>query len=459
MSSSSVNSRRAELKELWKLAIPLSIAQLGQSLMGFVDTAVLARAGLAELSAVALSNVILFVAISLGMGVMMGLDPLVSQAFGAHHEGRARTLLRQGSYLAVLAGVVLALLLVAGVYLLPVLGVRMVELRQMQDYITWRAPGLPLLLLFFTARAYLQGVGRAGALVVSTVVANVVNLVAAVLLVFGGAGLPEFLGPLRSIPALGVKGAALATTLCTALQWVIVMVAVRRIPLTGQESTRRLEWANVRQTLKLGLPIALQIMADEGIYAVLGLLARGLGPESLSAFQIVLSYSIFSFSVTSAIGNAGSVRVGWAVGAGNASQVRRSGRMALGSGALFMTCSALLFSTFPHALARLIGAPPEVLPMLVPLLMVTALFQLSDGVLGVGSGILRGMGETRFTSVAVMMGHYLVGLPVALTLSYGLGYGVVGLWGGQCAGLTAMALALIWRFERLSVGELKPVQV
>lgn len=456
MSPPTVTSRGAELRELWKLAIPITIAQVGHSLMGFVDTAILARAGLAELSAVAISNAVFFVVISLGAGLIMGLDPQVSQSFGAGNEARARTLLWHGSYLAVVAGILFAVPLVLGLHLLPHLGLDFVELPQMREYITWRAPGLPLLLLFFTARAYLQGVGRTSVLVLSTVIANIVNLVVATLLVFGGAGLPEYAGPLREVPALGIKGAALSTTLCTALQWLIVSQAVRRVP--GAVPAPRPQWAMMLPTLRLGFPIALQIMADEGIYAVSGMLARGFGPESISAFQIAISYSIFSFSVTSGIGNAGSVRVGWAVGAGNPQQVRQSGRMALASGAAFTAFSALVFAVFPHQLIRLIGAPPEVVPMLVPLLLVTALFQFSDGVLGVGAGVLRGMGETRFTSVAVTVGHFLVGLPVGLFLGYGLGYGVVGIWGGLCAGLTTMALALLWRFERLSSGALQPLQ-
>ncbi|WNG49639.1 MATE family efflux transporter [Archangium minus] len=453
-----VTSRRAELRELWKLALPIAIAQAGQSLMGFVDTAVLARAGLAELAAVAFSNAIFFLVSGFGAGMMMGLDPLVSQAFGAGNESRTRALLWQGSYLAVVAGILLALPMVVGIHLLPHFGVRFVELPQMQEYITWRAPGLPLLLLFITARAYLQGVGRTGALVVATVAANVLNLAADLLLVFGGAGLPELFGPLRAVPALGARGAALSTTLCCALQWAIVALAVRRVPVSGEPPSRRPQWANILQALWIGIPIGVQVVAEEGIHAVTSLLARSLGPESISAHQIAISYCILSFTVAAGIGNAGSVRVGWAVGAGNLQQVRQSGRVALASGAAFMACSALLFALFPQSLVRLIGAPPEVEPLLIPLLMVAAVFQLSDGVLGVGAGVLRGMGETRFTSAAVMAGQYLVGLPVALLLAYGLGYGVMGLWGGLCMGLAVVALALLWRFERLCSGPLQPLQ-
>jgi MATE family, multidrug efflux pump len=458
MTASAVpRTRRAELRELWKLAIPITIAMAGQALLGFVDTAVLARAGTASLTTVALSNAVLFVVSSFGAGMIMGLDPLVSQAVGAGNDRRARTMLWQGSYLALVAGTLLAVPMVVVPRVLPLFGVHFAELPLMQEYLTWRAPGLPLLLLFGTTRAYVQAIERPAVLVVAMVVANVVNLLADILFVFGGADLPAFFGPLRLMPAMGVKGAALATTLCCLIQWLIVARFVRTVPVSGGPLDVRPEWTAIRQALRVGTPLGLQLIADEGIHAVTSILARGLGSESVSAHQIVLSYCMLSFTVAMGIGTAGSVRVGLAVGARDTPLARMRGQVALGSGAAFMACSGLVFALFPLPLARLIGAPPEVLPLLVPLLMMAAVFQLSDGVLGVGVGVLRGMGDTRFPSLAILAGHYAVGLPVALVLAYGLGYGVLGLMGGLCVGLATMALSLLWRIDRLSSGVIQPL--
>jgi multidrug resistance protein, MATE family len=308
------------------------------------------------------------------------------------------------------------------------------------------------------ARSYLQAVARTGSLVVATVAANIFNLLANLLFVFGGAALPAAAGPLRSIPALGVKGSALATLLCCALQWGIVAWAVRRVVVPGGLPSVRPVRADIVHALRVGLPIGLHIAAEVGIFSISGVLARGLGPESMSAHQIAISYASLSFTVAMGIGTAGSVRVGWAVGAFNTPQARLSGLMAFVSGTGFMVLCALGFALYPLPLAHLMGTPREIIPLVLPLLMVSAVFQISDGLQAVGAGVLRGTGETRFPLAANMVGHYFIGLPVALLLGFHFGYGVVGIWWGLCIGLTSVAIALFWRFERLSAGTLQPLQ-
>lgn len=457
MSASAVKSRAQEFYELAKLALPIAIAQVGVSLMGFVDTLVVARAGTSSLAAVGLANGLFFFITSLGMGMMMGLDPLMSQAFGAHNRTRARALVWQGMWLALGAGVVLwgVLALMPGA--LEIFGVAREEMPQVRDFVLWRAPGVPLVLAFFAQRTYLQATGNTRPLIVATVAANFLNFAGDVLFVFGGAGLPEYFGVLRLVPAMGVKGAALSSTLCSGLMNVILGLAIYSVSVEGKPQ-RRAVLADILQAARVGLPIGLHMLAEVGVFALAGVLAAKLGPESIGAHQIALSYGSLSFTVAVGIGSAGSVRVGWAVGANNTPQARRSGMLAFAAAVAFMSVSALVFAIFPLPLAKLAGAQADVVPLVVPLLIVSAFFQLSDGVQAVGAGVLRGAGETRFTFLANMVGHYGVGLPLALVLGFGMKLGVVGIWWGLCAGLTAVALALLWRFHRLSAGTLRPLE-
>ncbi|MBZ4420446.1 MATE family efflux transporter [Myxococcus sp. RHSTA-1-4] len=457
--SLSVKPLRTELRELTRLALPIAIAQGGQALMGLVDTLVVGRAGTSALAAVGLGNGLFFAVSGFGIGLMMGFDPLLSQAMGARQFSRARALLWQGGWMALFAGVLLGSLLLATPALLPLAGIGAAEVAGAGDYLLWRAPSMPLMLAFLTMRSYLQSTAFTRPLVVATVVANLLNLGADILLVFGGAELPAYFGPLRAVPAMGVAGSALATTLCTMLQLGIVLMAVRGRPLEGAgRPVRTPVWADLAQAARVGIPIGLHISAEIGVFALAGVLAGGLGPASVGAHQIAISFSSVTFTVAMGIGNAGSVRVGWAVGAHNTPQARLSGFMAFAGGAGFMALGALVFAVFPRALAELAGAPEDVLPLVVPLLMVSAVFQVFDGVQGVGAGVLRGAGDTHFTFVANMVGHYAIGLPLTLLLGFGLGLGVVGIWWGLCAGLIAVAVALLWRFHRLSAGTLRPLE-
>lgn len=254
--SAELPTRRQELRELWKLALPIAIAQAGQSLMSVVDTAVVGRAGTQALAAVGLSTAVFFAVSSFAMGLMMGVDPLISQAFGAGNARRARGLLWQGSYLALFAGTLLAVPLMVVPRLLPSFGVDFAELPEVSDYLTWRAPSLPLMLLFINTRAYLQSAALTRPLVVATVLANIFNLLADILFVFGGEGLPAWCGPLRLVPAMGVKGSAIATLLCCVLQWGVVAWAVRQISVPGGVPSVRPVRADILQAFRWGCPSA-----------------------------------------------------------------------------------------------------------------------------------------------------------------------------------------------------------
>jgi MATE family multidrug resistance protein len=237
------------------------------------------------------------------------------------------------------------------------------------------------------------------------------------------------------------------------------MLAAAAAALSGRERVaRRPRLPELRRILRLGTPVGLHMGAEVGIFALVGVLAGRLGPTHVAAHQIALSLASLSFCVALGIGLAGGVRVGWAVGRLDRVAARRAGLAAFGAGAAFMTLAALAFLLFPRALARLLTDDPGVLGMAAPLLVVAAVFQVSDGVQGVGAGVLRGAGDTRFTFAANMVGHWVIGFPVALVLGFAAGLGVVGLWWGLCAGLAAVAVALLGRFLRVSSRDIRPVE-
>ncbi len=356
-----------EARALFKLAAPIAAAQAGMALMGLVDTAVVGRVGAGPLGAVGLGNGIFFGLGIVGLGLMMGFDPLVAQAVGANQLQRARMLLVQSGWMALFATALLAIPIALAPLLLEPLGIPREVARDARSFILWRLPGLLPMLLFTGARSYLQGLGRVRALVISTVLANVVNLGLDVLFVFGK-------GP---IPPMGAAGAGIATSLCSTLQFAVLAWAARaaHVGYRGAAVSFRPHLAELRASLQLGLPIGLQLGAETGVFALAGLLAGHLGKVPLAAHQVALSLASFTFCFAVGVGGAGSVRVGWGIGARDQPAVRRSGFVALGAGAGIMSISALLFLFFPTEAARLLSDSPEVVAATAPLLAVAALFQ------------------------------------------------------------------------------------
>jgi MATE family multidrug resistance protein len=431
-----------ELRKLLRLAAPIAFTQAGYALMGLVDTAVVGRLGAGPLGAVGLANGLFFALAVIGIGAMLGLDPLFAQALGARDEARARELIWQGLWLSALLTLALALPIAALPFLLQPSGISPDVAHDARLYLWLRLPGLWPMLAFAALRSYLQARERLRALLIATVVANLANLGLDVLLVFGKLGLP----------ALGAPGSGLATSVCALLQFATLAFAVRPGPRRAPRGV------DLRKALAVGIPVGLQMGAEVGVFALVGLLAGRLGAESLAAHQVAISLASFTFCAAVGVGMAGTVRVGWAVGARDTAAARRSGLTAFAGGAGIMSLSALCFWLAPDALARMLSDQPDVIAASIPLLGVCAVFQLSDGIQGVGAGVLRGAGDTRFPFLANVIGHYFIGLPVAIVLGLWMGRGVIGLWWGLCAGLTAVAIALLTRFLRISAREIAPLE-
>lgn len=431
-----------EARALVRLAIPLAAANLGQMLIGVVDTAVVGRLGELELGAAGIGNTMYFGVTIIGMGLMLGLDPLVSQAIGAGERRHALHLLWQGVWLAVAAGLPLALVILGLGAALEAMGLAPATASAARAYLIPRLPSLLPYLAFVACRSYLQAVSVTRPVVVSVVVANVLNVPLSWALVFGYEGL--------AIPALGIAGAAWASTVCTLAQLAVLVVAVRRESAGLEGSSWRPERDAMLRALRIGLPVGLTLLAEFGVFGLVNVLMGNIDARTLAGHQVAITLASTTFMVPVGIGAAASVRVGNAIGRGDAAGARLAGLIALGGGLAFMSLSAFAFLVFPRELSRIVTDQPDVIAAAVPLIGIAAMFQLSDGAQAVAAGALRGAGDTRFPLYANLAGHYLVGLPIGAVFGFALGRGATGLWWGLSAGLTGVALSLSLRFLRLS---------
>ena len=442
---------QSELRALLGLAWPLILAFSGNQLLGVVDTAMVGRLGAAELAGVALGSGVYFTITVMGMGFVLGVDPLISQAVGAGEGRRVRAAVRTGVRVALGVSVPLVGLLLLSTLALPLFGIDEPTSAAASALILGRTPGLVPLLLLMAFRSLLQARSITRPFLVGSVVANVVNLVFNGLLIYGDDSLAWVGLPAVGLPALGVLGSGIASTLATFAQLAVMLLALRTIrPLEGGGDER----VSVPAVLRVGGPIAATYLAEVGAFTVAAILAARLGSHAAAGHQVAITLASLTFTVTMGFASATSVRVGKAVGRGDSAGARLAGFAGFAASTAFMLFAAGVFIGFAGPLAGLLSDRAEVLAAAIPLIHIAAFFQVFDGAQAVGAGALRGVGETKFIQYANLVGYYAVGLPLAVFLAFPAKLAERGLWWGLSAGLFVVAAALVYKFERISRGVL-----
>lgn len=436
-----------ELHAATRLAWPLALSQVGHHFLGFVDTFLAGKVDAATLGAISIGNSVYFGASVLGMGLMMGLDAVASQAMGLDRRRAGRRALWQGIYLALLISVPLVAVMFTVSASLPAIGVVPTLAPGVADYIDARSISIVPWLTMTACRSYLQSAHFTRPIVISTVVANVFNVVADLLALFGDDALTAVGLPAVGLPRLGAFGVGLASTVATLAQAAVLAWAVRYVEVPeGPRSFHRLDFDLARRIVRVGTPVGLQLFAEVFIFSLTGVLMGRMGEDVAAAHQVALIYASLSFSICVGIGAAAAVLVGRAVGAGDRHGARRAGLATMALALMVMCVSATIMVFAGEPLSRFMIDRDQVVPLATTLLMIAAVFQLVDGLQAVAAGALRGAGNTRFSLISNLVGHWLVGIPVGLGLAFGAGWGAVGLWWGLTSGLTFVAFALAWKF-------------
>lgn len=432
-----------ELRALLALSWPITVAQLLTMTLGLVETAIVGRVSTTELAGVAIGRAMTFAASMVAVGVAMGLEPLASQAVGAGEGDRAWAGLVTTLQAVVALSLPLVLAALAFSLLLEPLGVDPAIAQRARAYEIGQAPGLALMVIFYAGKTFLQAHGRTRPALIAAAVANVVNLGVCNLLVRGDDALVDVGLRPRGLPRLGAFGAGIAVSVTCAVLAAMVLGAAWRL-----RPSVRTERVPLGLSLRLGLPIGFQALAEVGVFTVGAVLVGRFGPAAVSAHQIAIGLASFTYMGALGVSAATSVRVGYAVG--EARSPRRAGLLGIAVGIAFMSVGALAFGLFPEWLVRLFTEDREAVALGKSLLMIAALFQLFDGVQVVAAGALRGMGDVRFPFAANVGAHWAVGFPSACVLGFVLGFGVRGIWWGLTAGLVCIAALLSARFLRLS---------
>jgi len=435
---------KEHVKLTLQLSYPVIIGQLGFIMMGVVDSIMVGTLGSAPLAAAALGNSITLLIFIVGIGVSFAVTPLVAISVGANKYSDCGIFFRQSLLVNLTFGFILMAVTLICSELLIYLDQPAEVLGQAKSYTRILGLGALPVMLFQSYKQFIEGLSVMKPAMVITILANIINAFTNWTLIFGNLG----------FPALGLDGAGWATFTSRSFMAISLMFYVMNKKYFKQYDVtfhfKNINLPVIKKILSLGLPSGIQYFFEIGAFSFAVIMIGWLGTAQLAAHQIAINLASISFMIVLGLSMAGGIRVGNAVGEKNVTRVRRAGFTSIFLALCVMSVSGIIFIIFRNYLPALYIDDETVISIASSLLIIAALFQLSDGVQAVGIGILRGLTDVKIPTVITFVAYWIVGLPIGYFLAFELGWDVQGVWIGLLAGLTTSAILLTLRFNTKS---------
>jgi len=439
----SVNLRiiKEEVIKTFSLAYPVIIGQLGIIMMGVVDSIMVGQLGSIPLAAASLGNSLIFIILIIGIGSSIVVSPLVAILVGANRHSECGVYFRQ----SLIINVVLSFVMI-GIILLSVNFVKyldqpseVVELAII--YMTIVGLSAIPLMIYQTYKQFIEGFSIMKPAMIIAILANIINAFANWILIFGKFGFPQ----------LGLAGAAWATFSSRVFMAVVIMIYVMKNEKFRLYDVsfhfRGSDFPVIKKILSLGLPSGFQYFFEVGAFSLAVIMIGWIGANELAAHQIAINLASISFMAVLGISQASSIRVGNAMGDKNIANIRKAGFTGIILGASIMALAGLTFVLLNNFLPTLYIDDKVVISIASRLIIIAALFQLSDGTQAVGIGVLRGLTDVKGPTIITFIAYWIISLPIAYLLAFNFKLGVEGVWIGLLIGLTASALMLTLRFN------------
>lgn len=433
-----------EFKRNLNIAYPVMLGQLGHVLVGLVDNLMVGHLGAAELAAISLGNSLVFIALSLGIGFSFAITPLIAESDGENNIEAGKRYFHHGIVMCGINGVLLFLLLLL---IKPIL----YYLDQPPEVVELAIPYLEIvafsmipLMLFQAFRQFADGLSETRYSMYATILANLVNVLFNYLLIYG----------IWIFPRLELEGAAIGTLLSRFFMLAFIYVILKRkskfLPYFEWPRLRSLSFSVFNRIFALGLPTALQVFFEVALFTSSIFLAGMLGTHAQAANQIALNLSSMTFMVAVGLSITATIRVGNQKGLRDYMALRRIAFSVFLLVFIIEAVFAVLFILFKDILPTYYLDNVDVIALATQLLIIAALFQLSDGLQVVFLGALRGLQDVKLPSLFCFISYWLVGFPVSYFLGKESAMGAMGIWIGLLVGLTFSALMLYLRFNYLS---------
>jgi MATE family multidrug resistance protein len=432
-----------EFSKNFSLALPIMLGQLGHVLVGFVDNLMIGKLGAAPLAAVSLGNTLIFFALFLGIGFSFAITPLIAEADGEGDATKGRRYFQHGLVMCTVNGVVLFLLLLLAN---PIL----YHLDQPKDVVDLALPYLDIvafslipLMIFQGFKQFADGLSLTKYAMYATLLANVVNVIFNYFLIYG----------IWFFPRLELEGAAIGTLISRVFMLILLYLILSKRPKLKSYfilMKKYLDKAIFKRLIHLGFPTALQMLFEGGIFTATVLLAGTLGTKAQAANQIALNLASMTFMIAVGLGVTATIRVANQKGKRQFKTLRDVAFSIFLQVFLIEGVFAFGFILLKGFLPTLYIDDAEVIVLASQLLIIAALFQLSDGLQVAILGALRGLQDVKVPTVLCFIAYWLIGLPVSYFTGKADVLGSMGIWLGLLSGLTASAIMLYIRFNMLS---------
>lgn len=438
-----------EFKENIKLAYPIILGMLGHTLVSIVDNIMVGRLGPTELAAVSLANSFVFIGMSLGIGFSTAITPLIAEADGENSLVKGRSVFHHGLVLCSILGLVLFGVIYAAKPLIVLMGQPKEVVEMAKPFLDLVAFSLIPLVVFQGYKQFADGKSETKYAMWANLLCNVVHLFLNIVLIYG----------FWIFPKMGMLGAAVGTVFSR-----IVMVVYMHFALKSKAkfkpyfegfSFKAIGKTMSMKIINLGFPSAMQMFFEVALFTGAIWLCGRIGTASQAANQIALTLATFTFMFVSGLSVAGMVRVGNQKGIGDFIKLRIVARsiflLAVMVQGTFALLFVLLHTILPHFFVNdTILETADVITISSNLILIAAVFQLSDGIQVVVLGALRGLQDVKIPMYITFVAYWVIGFPISIYLGLYTNLKAIGVWIGLLSGLTAAALFLYLRFNKLS---------
>lgn len=434
----------SEFRQNLRIATPVMLGSLGHLMVGLIDDIMVGQISPIHLAATSLGNSFFFIAFSIGLGFSFAITPLIAESDGENNIKKGRSYFQHGVILTSIIGVVM---FIALLLFKPIL----YYLDQPEEVVALAVPYYNIvsfsiipIMVFQGFKQFSDGLAQTKYPMYAIIVTNIVNVVLNFILIYG----------LWIFPRLEIVGAAIGTLISRFVLVFMLYYFFKKNdvfkPYLVRIKKAQIELKVFKKIISLGFPSAMQMLFEIGLFSAAVILAGTLGAFSQAANQIAIKLATATFMIAAGLSVAVTIRVGNQKGIGNYIELRRIAFSNFLLVFLIMFGFSIAFLFLKNYLPFMFTDNLEVVAIASQLLIIAALFQISDGFQVVLLGALRGLQDVKTPSYLTFIAYWIIGFPVSYILGIMLNFGAIGIWIGLLAGLSSSAIMLFIRFNYLS---------